>query len=103
MVDWRTYCPITELHHYPNQGVTIFGLIVVTRSHRQQNGQSMKFISLSDRTGIVECEIFAAAYRTYGLNTVRYPVVQVTGTMKPFENGQGFTLDVQRVVQARDR
>jgi hypothetical protein len=31
MVDWRTYCPITELHHYPNQGVTIFGLIVVTR------------------------------------------------------------------------
>ncbi|MFC5455988.1 DNA polymerase III subunit alpha [Prosthecobacter fluviatilis] len=102
-VDWRTYCPIAALHRYPGQRVTICGLIVVTRSHLQQNGQPMKFISLCDRTGIVECEIFAAAYRAYGLNTVRYPVVQVTGDVKPFENGQGFTLDVRRVVQARVR
>ncbi len=100
-VDWRTYCPIAELHRYPNQRVTVCGLIVVTRSHLQQNGQPMKFISICDRSGILECEIFAAAYRTYGLNTVRYPVVQVTGEVKPFEGGQGFTLDVRRVEKAR--
>lgn len=100
-VDWRTYCPISELHHCKNQRVTICGLIIVSRSHLQQDGRPMKFISICDRTGIVECEIFAAAYRAHGLATVRYPVVQVTGDVKPFDNGQGFTLDVWRVVGPR--
>ena len=61
----------------------------------------MKFISICDRTGIVECEIFAAAYRSYGLNTIRYPVVQITGEVKPFDNVEGYTLDVLRVEKAR--
>lgn len=100
-VAWHTYCPIAELHCYPNQRVTVCGLIIVSRSHLQQNGQPMKFISICDRTGIVECEIFAAAYRLYGLNTIRYPVVQVTGDVKPFDNGAGYTLDVLRVEKAR--
>ncbi len=59
-VAWQTYCPITELHRYPNQRVTVCGLIVVSRSHLQHNGQPMKFIYICARTGIVECEIFAA-------------------------------------------
>ncbi len=100
-VAWQTYCPIAELHRYPNQRVTVCGLIIVSRSHLQENGQPMKFISICDRTGIVECEIFAAAHRVYGLNTVRYPVVQITGEVKPFDNGQGYTLDVLRVEKAR--
>lgn len=100
-VAWSTYCPIAELHRYPNQRVTVCGLIIVSRSHLQQNGQPMKFISICDRTGIVECEIFAAAYRLYGLNTVRYPVVQITGEVKPFDNLAGYTLEVLRVEMAR--
>lgn len=100
-VAWHTFCPIAELHRYPNQRVTVCGLIIVSRSHLQQNGQPMKFISICDRTGIVECEIFAAAYRLYGLNTIRYPVVQVTGEVKPFDNGAGYTLDVLRVEKSR--
>ena len=86
---------------YPNQRVTVCGLIIVSRSHLQHNGQPMKFISICDRTGIVECEIFAAAYRLYGLNTIRYPVVQVTAEVKPFDNGAGYTLDVLQVEQPR--
>jgi DNA-directed DNA polymerase III PolC len=77
-IAWHTYCPITDLHRYHGQRVTVCGLIIVSRHHMQQNGQPMKFISICDRTGIVECEIFAAAYRLYGLNTVRHPVVQIT-------------------------
>lgn len=100
-VAWDSYCPIAELHRYPNHQVTVCGLIVVSRSHLQQNGQPMKFISVCDRTGIVECEIFAAAYRAYGPATVRFPVVQVTGEVKPFDNGQGFTLDVRQVGKPR--
>jgi DNA polymerase III alpha subunit len=100
-IAWSTYCPIADLHRYPNQRVTVCGLIIVSRSHLQQNGQPMKFISICDHTGIVECEIFAAAYRLYGLNTVRYPVVQVTGEVKPFDNKSGYTLEVLRVQQPR--
>jgi hypothetical protein len=69
----------------------------------QQDGQPMKFISICDYSGIVECEIFAAAYRLYGLNTVRYPVVQITADVRPFDNLQGYTLEVQRVQKARMR
>jgi error-prone DNA polymerase len=100
-IAWQTYCPIADLHRYPNQRVTVCGLIIVSRSHLQQDGQPMKFISICDRSGIVECEIFATAYRLHGLNTVRYPIVQVTGEVRPFDNLQGFTLEVLRVEKAR--
>lgn len=102
-IAWNTYCPIAELHRYPNQTVTVCGLIIVSRSHLQQNGQPMKFISICDYSGIVECEIFAAAYRLYGLNTVRYPVVQVTAEVKPFDNLAGYTLEVLRVEKVRSK
>ena len=69
-VAWYTNCPIDELHRYPNQRVTVCGLIIVSAPTLQENGQPMKFISICDRNGIVECEIFAAAYRLYGLNTI---------------------------------
>jgi DNA-directed DNA polymerase III PolC len=100
-IAWNTYCPIADLHRYHGQRVTVCGLIIVSRHHMQQNGQPMKFISICDRTGIVECEIFAAAYRLHGLNTVRYPVVQITGEVKPFDNRQGYTLEVHRVEKSR--
>ncbi len=100
-IAWSSYCPIAELHRYPHQTVTVCGLIIVSRSHLQQDGQPMKFISICDRTGIVECEIFAAAYRLWGLATVRFPVVQVTGTVRPFDNHQGFTLEVNQVTKPR--
>jgi DNA-directed DNA polymerase III PolC len=100
-IAWDTYCPIADLHRYHGQRVTVCGLIIVSRSHLQQNGQPMKFISICDRTGIVECEIFSAAYRVYGLKTVRYPVVQITAEVKPFDNLAGYTLDVLRVEQPR--
>jgi DNA polymerase III alpha subunit len=100
-IAWDSYCPIAELHRYHGQRVTVCGLIIVSRSHLQQNGQPMKFTSICDYTGIVECEIFAAAYRLYGLNTVRYPVVQVTAEVKPFDNLAGYTLEVLRVEKTR--
>jgi len=100
-IDWRTYCPIADLHRYHGQRVTVCGLIIVSRHHMQQNGQPMKFISICDYSGIVECEIFATTYRRYGLNTVRYPVVQITANVRPFDNLQGFTLEVQHITQAR--
>lgn len=46
----------------------------------------MKFLTIADWTGMVETELFEQTYRSYGLATVRYPVTEVTATVKPYEN-----------------
>jgi hypothetical protein len=52
---------------------------------------------------MVETELFAPTYRTYGPVTLRYPVLEVTGRVEPFENGCGFTLRVERAGPPRRR
>ena len=77
------------------------GLIIEQRTHHQVTGEPMKFMTLADRTGMVETELFADTYRSYGLATVRYPVLEVTAKVEPFENGHGFTLRVHRAGKPR--
>ena len=43
----------------------------------------MKFITLCDYTGLIECEIFAQAYRRFGLVAVRHAVVEVEAGATP--------------------
>jgi hypothetical protein len=59
----------------------------------------MKFLTLADWTGMIETELFARTYKTYGLATVRYPVLEVEARVEPFENGRGFSL---RALAARN-
>ena len=91
-IAWDTYCPVNRLGEFIGQTVHVCGLIVESRIHNQITGETMKFLSLADWTGIIETELFAATYRTYGLVTVRYPVLEIEGRVEPFENGRGFTL-----------
>ena len=63
----------------------------------------MKFLSLADWTGIIETELFAQTYKSYGLATVRYPVLEVTAIVEPFDNGRGFSLRVLRAGQPRTK
>ena len=63
----------------------------------------MKILTLGDWTGMVETELFAPTYRSYGLATVRYSVLEVTATVESFENGRGFSLRVQRAGKPRLR
>jgi len=58
----------------------------------------MKFLSLADWTGIVETELFAKTYKSYGVATVRYPVLEIEACVEPFENVRVFTL---RAIAAR--
>jgi hypothetical protein len=70
-VAWDTYCPVNRLGEFIGETVTLCGLVVEQRTHHQITGEAMKFLSLADRTGIVETELFAQTYRSYGLATVR--------------------------------
>ncbi len=57
------------------------GLIIEQRTYHQVTGEAMKFLTLCDGTGMVETELFAATYRSYGLATVRYPVLEISATV----------------------
>ncbi len=102
-VAWDTYCPVDRLGEFAGQTVATCGLVVEQRTHHQVTGEPMKFLTLADWTGMVETELFAPTYRSYGLATVRYPVLEVTATVEPFENGNGFSLRVHRAGKPRVR
>lgn len=40
---------------------------------------------------------------SYGLGTVRYPVLEITAKVEPFDNGRVFTLRVLRVGKPREK
>ena len=100
-VQWNTYCPIADVGNYPTRRVTVAGMIVEDRLHHQMDGRIMKFISICDYSGILECELFASAYRRFGVETIRHPIVEVSGKVKPFANSNGYTLQVEAVRRAR--
>ena len=52
---------------------------------------------------MVETKLFAKTYKSYGLATVRYPVLEVTATVEPFENWRGFSLKVLIAGKPRKR
>ena len=58
-------------------------------------------MTLADWTVMFETELFAQTYRSYGLATVRYPVLEVEAKVEPFENGRGFTLRVLKAGKPR--
>lgn len=102
-VAWDTYCRIAEMGQFPSQRVTVAGMIIEDRLHHQMDGRPMKFISVCDYSGVVECEIFAAAYKRFGIETIRHPVVEVSGMVMPFANGNGHTLQVSAIKKARSK
>jgi DNA polymerase III alpha subunit len=102
-IAWDTYCPVSRLAEHIGETVVTCGLVVEQRTHHQITGEPMKFLTLADWTGMVETELFAQTYKNYGLATVRYPVLEVTATVEPFENGRGFSLRVLRANEPRKR
>jgi len=100
-IAWNTYCSVNELSRHVGETVVTCGLIVEQRTHHQITGEPMKFLTLADWTGMVETELFAQTYKSYGLATVRYPVLEVEAKVEAFENGLGFTLRVMRAGKPR--
>jgi DNA polymerase III alpha subunit len=96
-VAWDTYCPVAEIGRYVGQTVTVGGLIVAHRDHHQKDGRAMKFLTICDRTGMVETEVFAEATRRFGVQTLRHPVLGVTGRVQPLLGDSGFSLEVERL------
>ena len=102
-IAWSTYCPVSKLAEHIGEEVVMCGLVIEQRVHHQITGEPMKFLTLADWTGMVETELFAQTYRSYGLATVRYPVLEIVAKVEPFENGRGFSLRVERAGKPRTK
>jgi DNA polymerase III alpha subunit len=100
-IAWETYCPVSRLAQHVGEEVVTCGLIVEQRTHNEVTGETMKFITIADWTGLVETELFSAAYRIYGLETVRNEVLEITATVEAFDNGKGFSLRVLKAGSPR--
>jgi len=100
-VAWDTYCPVARLGDHIGEQVVTCGLVIEQRLFHQVTGEPMKFLTLADWTGMVETELFAPTYRSYGLATIRYPVLEVTATVEAYENKRGFSLRVHRAGHPR--
>ena len=73
-------------------------------AHPSSDHRRADEISLPGRLdGIIETELFAQTYKSYGLATVRYPVLEIEARVEPFENRRGFSLRVLRAGKPRRR
>ena len=98
-VAWETYCPVVDVRNFAGRRVTTCGLVVAHRLHHQSDGRAMKFVSICDRTDILECEVFADAYRACGAVFARSPVVEVTGFVQA--SGPGCVVHAEQVRMPR--
>jgi DNA polymerase III alpha subunit len=102
-VAWETYCPVGAVRDHAGRRVTTCGLVVARRHHHQSDGRAMQFVSICDRTDILECEIFADANRRSGAVFAQHPVVELTGRVEPLGAGPACVLRVERARPARRR
>jgi DNA-directed DNA polymerase III PolC len=102
-IAWETYCPVNRLGEHIGEQIVTCGLVIEQRLFHQVTGEPMKFLTLADWTGIVETELFARTYQSYGLNTIRYRVLEITAKVEPYENNRGHTLRVLRAGKPRHR
>lgn len=100
-IAWESYCPINQLAKHSGETIVTCGLIIEDRVFEQATGETMKFLTIADWTGMIETELFARTYKSYGLATVRYPVLEITAKVEPFENGRGHTLRVLKAGKPR--
>jgi DNA-directed DNA polymerase III PolC len=100
-IAWNTYCPISKLGEYIGKQIVTCGLVIEQRMFHQATGEPMKFLTICDYSGIVETELFAKTYKSYGLNTIRYRVLEIAATVEPYENGRGHTLRVLKATKPR--
>ncbi len=98
-VDWSRYTRAAELMDHLEDEVEVCGLIVCERLHPTGEG-IMKFLTLADPTGLMEAALFSRSYQRYG-HLTRHPVVALRAVVDPFDNRQGFCLNVTRVQSPR--
>ena len=64
-IKWSRYIPIAGLSDYFEKTVVVCGVQIETRLTKTIKNETMQFISIADKTGIVETVLFPAVYQKY--------------------------------------
>jgi DNA polymerase III alpha subunit len=70
--------PAADVERHAGRRVTVAGLPCASRPVETKSGERMLFLTLADRSGLVECVLFPDAYRRWATAT-RAQVVRVEG------------------------
>ncbi|MFH1743924.1 MAG: OB-fold nucleic acid binding domain-containing protein, partial [bacterium] len=99
-IDWHKYIRIADLFQHLDRPVRICGIIIERRRTKTIKGEYMKFLSVADRSGIVETVLFPSIYQQYGHLTTENTVLEFHGTVDPFENRNGLVLSIRSIKYA---
>ncbi len=102
-IEWSKYVPVERLGEHLGNRVSVCGLMVADRTNATTGGDLMKFVTLGDYTGFIETILFPGVYQRCGHLLVGHPILAAEGVVEPFENGRGFTLCVEQVLQPKRR
>ncbi len=88
-----------QLGDYVQHEVTVMGIVVAGRRVRANNDRLMVFVSLCDRTGVMEAALFAEVAERYGEFVRGEHVLLVTGMVtEDVERGIGLTVRHVQIV-----
>ena len=88
---WRGVVPAEEIERHPGRTVTVLGLPCASRGVETKKGERMQFVTLADRTGLVECVFFPDAWRRLAV-AARGEIVRLSGRVD--ETLGSFTVSV---------
>jgi DNA polymerase III alpha subunit len=58
--------PVSRACLFNGKRIKIAGFVAASRKVHTKNGEYMKFVSLMDKSGIIECVLFPKEYRKFG-------------------------------------
>ena len=96
-IDWQKYIRIADLFQHMEKPVRICGIIIERRRTKTIKDEYMKFLSVADRSGIVETVLFPSVYQQYGHLTTENTALEFHGTVEPFEYRNGFVISIRRI------
>lgn len=88
----QKYNQASDLEAHSGKTVRLAGIIVATRDHRTQRGEPMRFLTLSDFSGMAEVVLFPQTCKQFRKITSLGATVEVTGQVQVFESGRGATV-----------
>lgn len=79
-------CPAEKLENMAERRVKVFGLLIAAKSVTTSRGERMKFLTIEDRSGLIEVVMFPAAWNKSQLLLDYSSVLEITGRVK-FDQG----------------
>ncbi len=76
------HVPAVRLRFYEGKCVHVMGIIVAYRRTVTKGKKYMKFVSIMDETGIIECVLFPEVYKKFGRETRGGGIIRVYGVVE---------------------